>query len=70
MGGGGGWVDRGFRGEGRQPHAKTEFRYEHQQDPTETYTTGNNQFAQTELMSRVWPVNTLFSTIVSGLFCN
>ena len=24
--GGGGWVDRGFRGEGRQPHAKTEFR--------------------------------------------
>ena len=23
---GGGWVDRGFRGEGRQPHAKTEFR--------------------------------------------
>ena len=25
-GGGGGWVDRGFRGEGRQPHAKTEFR--------------------------------------------
>ena len=25
-GGGGGWVDRGFRGEGRQLHAKTEFR--------------------------------------------
>ena len=25
-GGGGGWVDRGFRGEGRQSHAKTEFR--------------------------------------------
>ena len=24
--GGGGRVDRGFRGEGRQPHAKTEFR--------------------------------------------
>ena len=24
--GGGGWVDRGFRGEGRQSHAKTEFR--------------------------------------------
>lgn len=24
--GGGGWVDRGFRGEGRQPHVKTEFR--------------------------------------------
>ena len=24
--GGWGWVDRGFRGEGRQPHAKTEFR--------------------------------------------
>ena len=25
-GGGVGGVDRGFRGEGRQPHAKTEFR--------------------------------------------
>ena len=26
VGGGGGGGDRGFRGEGRQPHAKTEFR--------------------------------------------